>query len=476
MQNQKELLTLLFRYKFKILAIFFTVVVTVIIGTFLMTDVFEAKSTVMVKIGREYMNRPEVGDSRTVMALNQEGVINSEIQILTNRELIRKVIETMKPELLYPELSKDRSSRITPLELSIAKFEKNLKVEGVKKSSVIEVSFKHNDPQLAARAVNLLVDYFREKHLQVFSDPQSSFLEKQLGSYAQKLKETESRLESFKQANRVYSLAEQRTLLLQQRTELGTLLNSTENTISELQKKVASLKPHLRDFSDSDASYTQTERDRIIVDAKARLLALQLNEQDLLKKYTESNRFVVNARKDIALVKAFLREQEEELGRKVKTANPVYQDIKKDLVRAETDASALSSKAAVIRAQLRTIDGEIKSLDLSEKQLENIKREKGIIEKNYQTYAERAEEARISDEMNRLKLANISVIQLASAPAVPGNRKTGLNIVLALLLGAAAGIGFAFLSEHLAQDFSTPVKVEKLLGMPVLASIPYKEG
>jgi uncharacterized protein involved in exopolysaccharide biosynthesis len=475
-QGKRELLTVLFRHKTRILTVFTAIVILVVAYTFMSAEVFEARSTLMVKIGREYLTRPEVGDKQPVMALNQEAVINSEIQILTNRDLLRKVIETITPEILYPEISSAGSSRSTPLELSIERFEKSLTVEGVKKSSVIEVTFRHKTPQLAARAVNLLVEYYREKHLQVFSDPQSSFLESQLGSYAQKLSETESSLESFKQSNRVYSLAEQRTLLLQQRSALDTNLKGTENSISELQKKTVELKQQLLTIGENDGSYTQTERDKIIVEGKAKLLTLQLQEQDLRKKYTEDNRLVVNARKDIALVKAFLREQEDELGKKVRNANPVYQDIKRDLFRAETEFSGLRSKAAVISSQLRSVDGEIRALDLSEKKLENLKREKALNEKNYQTYAERTEEARISDEMNRLKLANISVIQTASIPSEPVMPRKKLNLIIGLLFGAAVGIGIAFLAEYLSQDFSTPEKVESLLGLPVLTSIPYKEG
>lgn len=473
--SQRELITVLFRHRNKALAIFLAVVLSMTTYTFLAAEVFEAKSTLMVKIGREYMNKPEAGDKMSVMSLNQEGVINSEIQILTSQELMRKVIESIGPEILYPGVKVKDSSNVTSLQLATENFGRNLAAEGIKKSSVIQVSFRHEDPKLAALALNLLVDYYREKHLQVFSDPQSSFLESQLGSYAAKLNETESSLESFKQKNKVYSLVEQRTLLLQQRNALDVNLKSTENTISELHKKVAMLQQQLKAISDNDG-YTQTERDRIIVEAKARLLAFQLQEQDLLKKYTENNRLVVNARKDIALVKTFIIEQEEELGKKVRNASPVYQDIKRDLVRAETEASGLSSKAAVITSQLRSIDSEVRSLDMSEKKLEYLKREKAINEKNYQTYAERSESARISDEMNRLKLANISVIQSASVPLDPLMPKKKLNILIGLLLGTIVAIGIAFISEYLSQDFSTPEKVENLLGLPVLASIPHKEG
>lgn len=474
-RSQKELLTVLFRHKAKMLAVFAAVVLTVVVGTIFTADLFEAKSTLMVKIGREYLNRPEVGDKQSVMALNQEEVLNSEIQILTNRELLRKVVDTITPEVLYPALAKQSPTSSSPLDRAIAAFEKDLTVEGVKKSNVIQVTFRHQDPQLAAKAVNLLVDYFREKHLQVFSEPQSSFLEGQLGAYARKLSDTESSIETYKQKRGVYSLAEQRSLLLQQRNALDSSLKSTEYTLSEMQKKIALLKDRLRAIVDHDGTYTQTERDKIIVDGKARLLALELTEQELLKKYTENNLLVINARKDIALVKNFLSEQEEELRKKTKNANPVYQDIKKDLVRAEADASGLGSRSAVIVNQIRTIDNEIRSMDLAEKNLEQLKRQKEINEKNYQTYAERTEEARISEAMNRLKLANISVIEAASIPYEPVMPKKGLNLALALFLGAGLAVGIAFLSEYLLQDFATPEKVENLLGVPVLASIPYKE-
>ena len=197
----------------------------------------------MVKFGREYVNRPEVGSAQPLlMSLNQEEVVNSEIQILSSRELIEKVLTTLKVETVYPDLVKSPPSKMTPLQAAILAFEKKLTVEGVKKSNVIEVSFQHKDPQVAARAVNLLVDDYKEKHLQVFSDPQSSFLEKQLADYEQKLKESESRMEAFKQKNRVFSLEEQRSLLLKQRMELDTSLKTTRNQVDELRNKLSSLK------------------------------------------------------------------------------------------------------------------------------------------------------------------------------------------------------------------------------------------
>jgi uncharacterized protein involved in exopolysaccharide biosynthesis len=188
----RDFLAILFKHKTKILVVFFSVVITVTVGTFLLSPTYEAKSSVLVKFGRENLYRPEVGDKGPVISVgqpNQEEMLNSEIEILTNRDLMDKVITIVGVEKLYPGLiGKTYSNGVTPKDVAIIQFGKKLSVEGVKKSNVINVSFQHKDPRLAAQVVNLLLDNFKEKHLQIYSDPKSSFLEEQLGEYRQKLK------------------------------------------------------------------------------------------------------------------------------------------------------------------------------------------------------------------------------------------------------------------------------------------------
>jgi uncharacterized protein involved in exopolysaccharide biosynthesis len=472
----RDFLSVVFKHKTKIVTVFIAVVVTVTATSFLMAPVYKAESSLLVKMGREYLNRPEVGRNEPVMSLSQEEITNSEIQILTNRDLAEQVISSLKLENIYPGLLENPPAHVKPLDMAVVKFQKNLKVEAVKKSNVIHISFQHKEPRIASAVVNRLVELFKEKHLQVFSDPRSSFLEKQLAEYSQKLKESENNLQSFKQKSGAYSLEEQRSLLLNQRSLLDTALLNSRNSISELQKKIMTLKSQMRTISENKALFTNTERERIIVEAKSRLLALQLNEQELLKKYTENNRLVVNARKEIQMVQDFLREQEADINSKVRTGNQVYQSTEMERIKAEADLSAQKAKAVVLQQQLAELDGKIRSLDLSEKDIQKLKREQAINEKNFQTYVEKSEEARITDDMNRLKMANISVIQGASVPIRPVRPNKLLNIVLGIIAGMMAGLGWAYLSESTAQSFSDPEKLEYCIGLPVLAVIARKEG
>ena len=471
----RDFLTVLFKRKIRIVTIFLTTVVTVTIVTFLLPPTYEAKSSLMVKFGREYVNRPGVGDTRSLMALNQEEVLNSEIQILTSPELIGKALATLKVETVYPDLVESPPKNMTPMEAAILIATKKLTVEGVKKSNVIELAFQHKNPQVAARFVNLLVDYYKEKHLQVFSDPQSSFFDSQLAQFEQKLKQSENRMEAFKQKNRVFSLGEQRSLLLGQRSELDTSLKKTQNQVDELQKKLSSLRSQQEERAKDKSLYTTTERDRIITEARSRLLDLQLKEQNLLKQYNENNRLVRNIREEIQLVQVFLKEQELEISGKVRTGNPVFQEVEKELIKAKAELSSQIAKAAAQKVQLAKVENETGSFDLLENQYQNLKRDLESNEKNYRIYLERQEEARISEEMNRQKMANISVIQAATAPAEKIKPKRKLNILFGILIGIIASLGFALYSESTSQKFSTPESAERRLGLPVLATLLHKE-
>lgn len=54
----REFLTIVFKRKKLILGVFLAVIVTATATSFLLTSVFEAKSSLLVKLGREYLNRP----------------------------------------------------------------------------------------------------------------------------------------------------------------------------------------------------------------------------------------------------------------------------------------------------------------------------------------------------------------------------------------------------------------------------------
>ena len=470
-------LTVIFKHKKKIVIIF-TIIVAAVTGvTLLEKPVYEAKSSVLVKIVRDDTPRPGmVVDTGTLSrSVSQEERINTEIEILTGRELAEKVITTLQIEKMYPDLVNPEATKEEIMDQAVQIFGQNLKVIGVRKSNVISVSFQHNDPAIVARAVNMLVDAFKDKHLILHSNPQSSFISGQLASFEAKLRDSEKKLQEYQQENNAFSLEEQRSLLLRQRTELDTAYKMANDSVHENMKRSASIKSALNKIANNKTRYTHTDRDRIVIDARARLLELELREQELKRKYTSSNGLVIDARKQIEMVGQFLKEQEEGIVGKVKTGNPVYQSMEIDLFRAEADLNSQAAKADTLKGQLKQLDKEIAAFDMNESKIQNLRRELSIDEKNFRTYVDRHEDARISDALNKLKLSSISVIEAAVAPVKPIKSNKSLNVLIGLLLGLVFSIASAFFVENISKTFSDSESVERYLDLPVLLTVPNKE-
>ena len=502
----RDVLVVLFKHKAMLLIVFMAIVVPVTVTTFLLPPVYEATSSFLIKFGREYLYRPEVSEGKAMLQANyslmQEALINSELEILTSRDLKEKIIASFGVDTLFParagldtllparlglatlfpaRLGLDNlfparrpgpAQDRNPMDEAVKRFEKQLKVENIKKSNVLRVSFQHHNPSMAAQAVNMLIDLFKDKRLGVFKDPQASaFLQKQVAAYRQQLEESERRLQDFLQRYPSSSHTQQRTLLLTRREGANTALKTTQSRIVELETKFAFLKGQIR--STPEHTPLSTEPGTSIETAKAQLLTLRLREQELLNKYKDEHPSVVSIRKEIQEAEVFLREVSKG-SRVIVGKNVLYQDIKREMVQTEAELHAQETKIAVLERQLAQVDTELQDLAVKEKELSELQRERARSENNYQVYTAKLEETSLVDEMDRQKIANISVVQAATVPVEPVKPRKRLYIALGVLLGSFAAVGLAFFSEYIGQGLSTPESTERRLALPVLVTVPLK--
>lgn len=444
-----SLLIVVFKYKRMISIVAVTVAVVGVFMAWRIPTLYEAKATLLVKLGHELMYRPETqGGNQRVMS--QEEALNNEIKILTNKDLIKHVVAAIGVGTLYPDLIEDGSpEQGRVLEIAAMNFEQNLSAVPVEKSNIIELSFKHEKPSIAAKATNALLESFRDKHIEVYSDPKSSFLEKQADTFSEKLKQVEDKLQAFKQQYQVYSLDEQRSALLQQRIGLDTALRTAQTQIREVEQKIAFVK----------GSRWSTEA---IMETRTQLRSLQQKERDLLERYTENSRVVQSLRKEMQAVKESV-------------AMPLEDARRIELSKWETELSGLRAKVEGLQRQVGQISGEVQVLDAREKEYLNLKRDLASQEANYKNYLAKFEESRIVDDMNRRKLSNVSVIQTATVPIKPAKSKKRQYALFSVILGVGAAIGLALIREHGPQRCSTPLSAEKQLGLPVIVSIALKK-
>ncbi|MDR4502681.1 MAG: GumC family protein [Nitrospirales bacterium] len=456
------------------LAVFLGTVTVVVLGSLFMDPTYEAESTIMVKMGREHIYQPEVGSASPAVAFDQERILESEIQILTSRDLLRRVIETIGVHKIYPKFD-EAQSKIPPVEASILQMQEDLSTTNIKNSNVIRVAYQHHDPSIAATAVNLLIDFLLERHLQIFSNPKADFLEKQVAAHLQKLDVSRSKLQDFKQRYGISSLTEQERLLLQQRQDLDTSLKNVKNDREGLKSKLSSLLQQIPQIPKLISLTSVSERQKVIDEAKSNLLKLRLQKQELSTRYKDTSRFIKNILNEIKMTEAFIKEQEAQLSDRVtKGKNPVYQELEVEIHKSKSEYRSLETRAKEISRHIAEVDEKLAELDSLKKEYETLDRDVETDQNNYAIYLSKVEEARVAQEMDQLKMANISIIQPATIPVKPVKPKLLLNILLGIMIGGAAGVSLAFANEYLQGGYTRPEHLTRDVELPVLTSITYK--
>jgi uncharacterized protein involved in exopolysaccharide biosynthesis len=249
----------------------------------------------------------------------------------------------------------------------------------------------------------------------------------------------------------VYSLEQQKTLLISQRSSVDTQIKTEESRIKELQERYAF-------WRNNDNMVSGSNTDEL----RSQLNALQRKEQQLLEKYNDSSRVVQEARREIELTREQLRKQEGEV-RKVQLAT------------IESELKPLEVKVASLKRQLAEVDAQIRSIDYREQEFQDLKRQVAANEGNYQVYSKKSEEARISEDLDRRKMTNVNVIEKASVPLMPMQTNKQKILGVGLFLSVAFSLGLAFISEMLPQGLTIPHYAEKKLRLPLLVAISQKK-
>lgn len=450
----RDFLYVVFKRKIQILVFFGVTVCIVAIASFMATPTYEATAQLLVKIGMEAVYAPilPMGDSEPIVRVRRQEQINSEIEILRSRFLAEQVMESLGPEGLYKDSDKTSEggflwrlfhtadSTQSPVQNSVSStqtaidtFQESTMVEPVKDSNVINVRFKHSDPELAAKVVNTLVKVYLDRHLQVYKNPQSSaFLGEQSQILEDELKQAEENLNNFKKEHDLISLQEERSLLLTQEADLRTALNRTLSEEAEMKNRLRNPVPDTR--------------------LHERLVELELKEHELLTKYTDESRLVQGVRNEIGMMRQKLAEQAS--------------------TRYEAEMEALRAREHTQLAQLADYQKRLEQLTQIETEFNHLQQEVEVDRQNFRLYLGKFKESRISNAIDADKTATASLIEPARPPLRPVWPKIRLNIILAIFLGGIGAFGLAFFSEHLRDSLETAEDVEKHLDLPVLSSIP----
>ena len=505
-QSIRDVYFVLFRHKWKIIVFFLAVVTVVTVGTLVASSIYQSEAKLLIRVGRESVSLDPTASTGQVISIGQqrETEIKSELEILKSQDLIEKVVDAIGPAtfLKPPEDSNGTSQKngggikewLDPLlegvgslfsslfnqlsdrDRAILTVTKSLDIDAPKTSNIITINFETKSRKLARETINRLIGFYLDKHINVHNTPGSfEFFSKETDQFREALAKKEDDLKELKDRTGVASIEEQRHILLTRIGRLQQEMEETESALATSSAKVKALESSLAHLPQNMVLQETTGNPNQGVDLmRARLYELELKEQDLLSKYTETSKPVQEVRRQLAEARALLAKEDPSRTQVTQGLNEAHKQTELALLAERANLSSLQARVREQKTQFRAARGELNAINNSEVSLSQVQREVGIQEANYKKYFEKLEQARIDQALEMVKISNISIVQPPTYPIKPVRPRKLLNIILGLFLGIFGGIGLAFISEYMDHTFKKPEDITEKLNLPILATIPRK--
>lgn len=473
-------------------------------------DIYQASARVQV----DQENNPAYTSGKTPFIYspaNDPAYFNTQLQILTSPGLLRRVAKTLdlehNQEFLRPQATRKRSTWQTMMSmLGFAKKEnaddKNkapqelpltnavapatasedlaeakrlapyvggllggLKVEPVrenragfyKETRLIDLTFTHGDPQVAAKMVNAIAETFVRANLEKKSETNtttSEFLQKRVAELQSTIRADEERLVSYAKSNQILSLDANQNTVVERLGALNKQLVAAEEARIDAESKynAAKAKGAASALAETDA--------KEVADTESKLAELRQKRALLLVDATELAPEVKEIDQQIAELNKHLADT------RGRITGTLMTNLETNYRQALARENALRTSFNKQRSETVTQNEAAINYHIIQQEIET---NKGLLESLLQRSKE-------NDVVLAGRPNNISVVDYAIAPEGPVGPARQRGVMLAFMLSLALGVGLALFLEYLDDTVHSTDEVERLLHLPALAVIPAVGG
>ena len=496
--NLRDLLTIVFKRRRLIVSFFVTTVAITTLATFLLPPTYEATAAILVKKASAEVPLVAKDSSQLIISQVTEEDLNSEAAILRSRQAIEDVLHELGVDESWRRdglLLRARSAiagllgspRLTYFDEMVLQLEKKIDVRLVRKSNILEIGYRHQDPEWAARVVRALTERYITRRSQVYQSPQAvSFFDEETRAAATRLAKAEQALNTFSSEAGVsvlgfpgdpQSLGAEKEASLRRLAEFERQLGEAHVQVQQQTERVAALDAQLASEPERLRSALRLNQDPTTEELEKALVALQLKRDALARDFTPENRQARDVEEQIRATQQRLSAAEKGVASINRTElNQVHQSLKTQALSARADLTGARARYESLLTQVASQREQLEQLNRKGLTTDGLRRETRAAEDAYMLYQKKHEEARISAAMDQQRIVNVGIAQPAKRPLKPVAPKKALNLILGLLLGAMGGLSLAFAAEYLDHSFTTGHDLEARLGIPLLGAIPDHQG
>jgi capsular exopolysaccharide synthesis family protein len=342
----------------------------------------------------------------------------------------------------------------------------------VKDTRLIDVSFRHSNPELAAFIVNAIGETFTNANQEKRSGTSrktNDFLQKRISDLQAEIKSDE-----MKRSEGILKTDGEQTLVLARLSGLNKQLLDAENQRKNAEAEYFSVKDSpakVKALADAESARIIADREisdiTVRNDTQKKIADLMANRARMLEEYKETAPEI----KEIDTQIASLEESANKLlsrnsGRideyRDRTAQVLISNLRTKYERAKSEEDKIRAafNEQYNQAQAQNQGGVL--LRLLE---QNIETNRGFLENLQKTQSGNDVASQGSDN-------NISVAGFAIPPDTPVAPRRLTTVVAAMFLATLFGMGLALFLEYLDDTIRTTEEIENYLQLPALAAIP----
>ena len=459
----REILTPVFYFRRQAIIAFLVPLMIACVAALFAQPVYVAQSRLLILLGDDYVFQSGVNSGAPGQTFDRPQIVHAEMEILGARDLRLKTIEAVGLARLYPALAKAPNG-LAEAELALGK---DLIIDNIPQSNVIELSLRNRDPKLAAEALNKLIAFYIERRREIFQQSDLASVSTQRDQLGARLAEAERAVTGFSATHHFGDYAQELVSTQTQAATLASQLQATDQQIAARSGRAAQLRAKLAATPGVMQLSADAGRSSQLDDLTRTLLALQTQRRDAAAKYTDGFPLVADLDQRIAEVqRQIAAAPTQQLTATRRGVNPVRQTLDTELADAEGDVAGLRTGRAEIVRSLATTNARLNDLVSLGPQYRDLQKTRTLVEDASTNLAKRAEDTRLTDILSRSR-ANVRVIQSADPPA----KGTSGRLIL-IGAGIAAGLLAAAATVVLSLAFSevmvTPRDVERKLALPVV--------
>ncbi len=410
------------------------------------------------------LTRPEVTEEE----------LNSEVELLRDEDLLKQVV-SMAGLISAQTPAFERAAEI---EHAVKRVGRRLDVDSLKKSNLIQVTYKDTDADRAGRVLSALATVYMNKHTSLQRPSgQIQFFDQQRAESEKNLRQAETEVVNFTRTRGVAFAATERDIALEKLGEADANLRQIDQDRVEVERTITALDAQTKSYPSRSVTLKRwADNPELLAKMKEHLLDLELKRTELLTRFEPSYRLVQEVEEEIAEAKASIAAEALTPARdETSDKDPNYEWARMELEKAEVRRDGLKAREGAAIAQVSGLRTLARNMQASSVDQQDLLRTAKADEDAYLLYVHKREEARIGDALDQQRILNVAIVEPPVPPALPVHPLL-LYLALAGGLSVLASIGLGFAAEYFDSTIRTPDEARLLLEVPVLAWLPASES